>query len=82
MTTTETVQVHRVYIRATPEAIWGAITKPEWTVKYGYAPVVEYELRPTSAKRRRRRCLPLMSSAIVGRRGGGTETGQRRRRRW
>ncbi len=44
-TVTETVQMHRVYIRATPETIWEAITKPEWTVKYGYAPLLEYELR-------------------------------------
>jgi uncharacterized protein YndB with AHSA1/START domain len=43
-TQTETIQVYRVYINATPEAIWDAITKPEWTVKYGYAPLVEYEL--------------------------------------
>jgi uncharacterized protein YndB with AHSA1/START domain len=43
--TTKTVQVYRVYIKATPQAIWDAITKPEWTEKYGYAPVVEYDLR-------------------------------------
>jgi uncharacterized protein YndB with AHSA1/START domain len=43
--TTETVQVHKAYIKATPQAIWDALTKPEWTVKYGYAPLVEYELR-------------------------------------
>jgi hypothetical protein len=30
--TTKTVQVNRVYIKATPQAIWDAITKPEWTV--------------------------------------------------
>ena len=44
--TTETTQVYRVYINAAPEAIWEAITRPEWTVKYGYAPLVEYDLRP------------------------------------
>jgi uncharacterized protein YndB with AHSA1/START domain len=31
-----TTQVHRIYIKATPEAVWDAITKPEWTQKYGY----------------------------------------------
>ena len=31
-----TTQVYRIYIRATPEAIWDAITKPEWNEKYGY----------------------------------------------
>jgi uncharacterized protein YndB with AHSA1/START domain len=40
-----TIQVYRVYIKATPQAIWDAITKPEWTQKYGYAPLVEYDLR-------------------------------------
>ena len=43
--TTKTVQMYRVYIKATPQAIWDAITKPEWTKRYGYAPLVEYELR-------------------------------------
>jgi uncharacterized protein YndB with AHSA1/START domain len=44
-TLTKTVQIYRVYIKATPQAIWDAITKPEWTKKYGYAPLVEYDLR-------------------------------------
>lgn len=48
---TETVQMYRVYIKATPEAIWEALTKPEWTVRYGYAPLVEYELRSGGAFR-------------------------------
>ena len=43
---TTTVQVHRVHIRATPEAIWEAITSPEWTKRYGYHTPAEYELRP------------------------------------
>ncbi len=43
---TATVQVYRVYIKATPEAIWDAITKPEWTEKYGYGGRAEYDLRP------------------------------------
>ena len=48
-TTTETAvttQVHRVYINATPEAIWEAITSPEWTAKYGYHASSEYDLKP------------------------------------
>jgi uncharacterized protein YndB with AHSA1/START domain len=36
-------QVYRVYIKATPEAIWDAITKPEWTQKYGYRGIVEFD---------------------------------------
>lgn len=41
-----TTQVYRVYIKATPQAIWDAITKPEWTARYGYTGLVEYDLRP------------------------------------
>ena len=39
-------QTYRIYIQATPQAVWEALTKPEWTVKYGYAPLVDYELKP------------------------------------
>jgi uncharacterized protein YndB with AHSA1/START domain len=50
MTTTTntmtTTQVHRVYIKTTAEAIWHAITKTEWTERYGYTGHVYYELRP------------------------------------
>jgi uncharacterized protein YndB with AHSA1/START domain len=49
--TSVTTQVYEVYIRATPQAIWDAITSPEWTVKYGYKGAVEYELRPGGAYR-------------------------------
>jgi uncharacterized protein YndB with AHSA1/START domain len=41
-----TTQVYRVYINATPQAIWDAITEPEWTQRYGYRGVSEYDLRP------------------------------------
>jgi uncharacterized protein YndB with AHSA1/START domain len=36
MTTAQTTQVYSVFIRATPEQIWDAITKPEFTSKYFY----------------------------------------------
>ncbi len=49
--TSSTTQVYRVWIRATPEAIWDAITKPEWTARYGYTGLVEYDLRPGGAYR-------------------------------
>jgi len=45
-TTPATTQVYRVYIRATPQAVWDAITKPEWTERYGYGGRAEYDLRP------------------------------------
>ena len=48
---TETTQVYRVYIKATPEAIWDAITKPEWTERYGYGGRGEYDLRPGGSYR-------------------------------
>jgi uncharacterized protein YndB with AHSA1/START domain len=44
-----TTQVYEVYIKASPQAIWDAITSPEWTVKYGYQGAVEIELRPGGA---------------------------------
>ena len=49
--TAVTTQVYRVYIRATPEAIWEAITNPEWSRKYGYGGDVEYDLRPGGSYR-------------------------------
>jgi uncharacterized protein YndB with AHSA1/START domain len=39
------IQIYRAYVRATPQAIWDALTRPEFSVKYGYAPIVDYELR-------------------------------------
>jgi uncharacterized protein YndB with AHSA1/START domain len=39
------IQQYRVYIKATPQAVWDALTKPEWSVRYGYAPLVDYDLR-------------------------------------
>lgn len=41
-----TTQVYRIFIRATPQAIWDAITKPEWTQRWGYGLRDEYDLRP------------------------------------
>jgi uncharacterized protein YndB with AHSA1/START domain len=34
--TATTTQVYQVFIKATPEAIWDAITKPEFTERYFY----------------------------------------------
>jgi uncharacterized protein YndB with AHSA1/START domain len=39
-------QVYRVHIKAAPQAVWDAITKPEWTERYGYGGRSEYDLRP------------------------------------
>ncbi len=35
------VQVYQVFIRATPEQIWDAITKPEFTAKYFHGSLVD-----------------------------------------
>ena len=49
--TNVTTQVYRVYIKASPQAIWDAITKPEWTERYGYGGRADYDLRPGGAYR-------------------------------
>ena len=49
--TEQAVQVYRVYIKATPERIWEAITAPEWNGRYGYAAPGEFVLRPGGAYR-------------------------------
>jgi uncharacterized protein YndB with AHSA1/START domain len=41
-----TTQVYRTYIKASPAKIWEAITSPEWTERYLYGSLVEYDLRP------------------------------------
>lgn len=54
MTTTQTTattgavttQVHRVYIRASAQAIFDAITQPEWTARYGYGGYAHFDLKP------------------------------------
>jgi uncharacterized protein YndB with AHSA1/START domain len=48
---TSTVQVHRIYIKATPQAIWDAITKPEWQQRYGYGAGFDGDLRAGSPYR-------------------------------
>lgn len=53
MTTADAIQIYAVYIKATPEAIWEAITKPEWSQQYGYGGLVDYDLRPGGTFRMR-----------------------------
>jgi uncharacterized protein YndB with AHSA1/START domain len=40
----ETTQVYRVWIKASPERIWAAITDPEWNSRYAYQAPSYYEL--------------------------------------
>jgi uncharacterized protein YndB with AHSA1/START domain len=49
--TSVTTQIYEIYIKATPQAIWDAITTPEWSAKYAYRGLVEYDLRPGGAYR-------------------------------
>jgi uncharacterized protein YndB with AHSA1/START domain len=39
--TAQATQVYQVFIKATPEAIWDAITKPEFTQRYFYGARIE-----------------------------------------
>jgi len=41
ITEVQTTQVYQVFIRATPEEIWDAITKPEFTSKYFHGARIE-----------------------------------------
>lgn len=56
-------QVYRVFIRATPERVWDAITRPEWTERYFFGTRAGYDLRPGGAFR----------SLRAGAEGGGDE---------
>ncbi|MGO9984796.1 MAG: SRPBCC domain-containing protein [Rhodomicrobium sp.] len=40
-----TIQVYRIVIKASAQAIWDAITKPEWTERYAYGGRAEYDLK-------------------------------------
>ncbi len=44
--TSSTTQVYRIYIKATAEEIWQALTDPEWTNRYGYTGHAHFDLRP------------------------------------
>jgi uncharacterized protein YndB with AHSA1/START domain len=38
--------VYQVFIKATQEQVWDAITQPEWSQRYGYQAINDYDLRP------------------------------------
>jgi len=48
-----TTQVNEIYIRATAESIWEAITTPDWTARYGYRTRAEFDLKPGGKHRHR-----------------------------
>ena len=41
-----TIKIFEIYIKAPAQTIWEAITTPEWTARYGYRAMSEYDLRP------------------------------------
>jgi uncharacterized protein YndB with AHSA1/START domain/DNA-binding transcriptional ArsR family regulator len=45
----QVVKVFEIYIKAPVQAVWDAITTPEWTARYGYKALSEYDLRPGGA---------------------------------
>lgn len=45
---TRTTQVYRVFIKATADQVWAAITKPEFTADYFYGGRVESTFQPGS----------------------------------
>jgi uncharacterized protein YndB with AHSA1/START domain len=47
-TTEQTTQVYSVFIKAAPEKIWDAITKPEFTSQYFYGSVIDSTYEPGS----------------------------------
>ena len=44
--TATTTQVHRVWIKASVQRVWDAITDPQWNGRYGYGAPSQYDLRP------------------------------------
>ena len=46
MAETAKVLVFKIVIKARAQAIWDALTKPEWTDRYAYTGRASYELRP------------------------------------
>ncbi|MDO3705971.1 SRPBCC domain-containing protein [Micromonospora sp. C28SCA-DRY-2] len=54
------VQTYRVYLKATPEQIWTALTQSDWTQRYGYGGRVDIDTRPGGAFRQ------YASEAMVG----------------
>jgi uncharacterized protein YndB with AHSA1/START domain len=66
MTTERTTQVYRVWINATPEAIWDAITSPDWVDRYGYGGVPEYGDLSPGTKYRINAGVGMQSVGVTG----------------
>lgn len=51
MSETNTLQVYSVYINASAQQVWDAITLPEHTARWGHGGAAEYDLSPNGAFR-------------------------------
>jgi len=65
-----TTKVFEIYINASAEAVWDAITSPEWNGRYGYRAAGTYDLRPggkyTVAANEQMRSFGLPETIIDG----------------
>ncbi|MGB3828775.1 MAG: SRPBCC domain-containing protein [Ornithinimicrobium sp.] len=58
------IQMYSIYIEASAERIWEAITTPEFSTRYGYGSELEIDLRPGGAIRDL--CSPEMKAMGMG----------------
>ena len=58
-------QVHRIFIKAAPEAIWEAITKPEFTRRYFYGSSIDTTTQPGSPCVYRSTDAPLVDGEVL-----------------
>ena len=65
--TEQATQVYSVFIRATPEQVWDAITKPEFTTRYFYGTKIDSTFEPGAPlpERRRRRRRELVDGEVL-----------------
>lgn len=60
-----TTQVHRIFIKAAPEAIWEAITKPEFTRRYFFGSSIDTTTQPGSPCVYRSTDAPLVDGEVL-----------------
>ena len=58
-------QVHRIFIKAAPEAIWEAITKPEVTRRYFFGSSIDTTTQPGSPCVYRSTDAPLVDGEVL-----------------
>ena len=58
-------QVHRIFIKAAPEAIWEAITKPEFTRRYFFGSSIATTTQPGSPCVYRSTDAPLVDGEVL-----------------